>query len=193
MIRSLASCANSGRVSSSIIVPANSAAVCTRCAASPGLVRGIFTTAGRSYTGMSDLHRRVLGRLIGWIISIASAILLFLLLYKILPNRPQGWKQTLPGALMAAVLFFVILQVFPLYLAGPLGVEQEDPGQRRAARTAERAGAGGHHVVGGSRGAARHAGAGHLAELDRAVVGGRLVVDSTPGQGTRLEAEVPVA
>lgn len=59
----------------------------------------------------------VLGRLIGWIISIASAILLFLLLYKILPNKPQGWKQTLPGALMATVLFFVILQVFPLYTA----------------------------------------------------------------------------
>jgi membrane protein len=57
----------------------------------------------------------VLGRLIGWVISIASAILMFLLLYKILPNKPQGWKQTLPGALLAAVLFFVILQVFPLY------------------------------------------------------------------------------
>ena len=57
----------------------------------------------------------VLGRLIGWVISIVSAILMFLLLYKILPNKPQGWKQTLPGALMAAVLFFVILQLFPLY------------------------------------------------------------------------------
>jgi hypothetical protein len=42
---------------------------------------------------------------------------MFLLLYKILPNKPQGWQQTLPGALLATVLFFVILQVFPLYLA----------------------------------------------------------------------------
>ena len=58
----------------------------------------------------------VLGRIVGWSISIISAILMFLLLYKILPNKPQGWKQTLPGALAAAVLFFVILQVFPLYL-----------------------------------------------------------------------------
>jgi hypothetical protein len=57
----------------------------------------------------------VLGRLLGWVISIVSAIVLFLLLYKILPNKPQAWKQALPGALTAAVLFFVILQLFPLY------------------------------------------------------------------------------
>ena len=59
----------------------------------------------------------VLGRLVGWLVSIVSAVVLFLLLYKILPNRKQGWRQTLPGALLATVLFFVILQVFPLYLA----------------------------------------------------------------------------
>jgi membrane protein len=59
----------------------------------------------------------VLGRLLGWLISLVSAIVLFLLLYKILPNKPQAWKQTLPGALMASVLFFVILQLFPLYTA----------------------------------------------------------------------------
>src|SRR6185437_14153003 len=58
----------------------------------------------------------VLGRVVGWSISIVSAILMFLLLYKILPNKDQGWKQTLPGALLASVLFFAILQVFPLYL-----------------------------------------------------------------------------
>jgi membrane protein len=58
----------------------------------------------------------VLGRAVGWSISIVSAIVMFLLLYKILPNKPQGWKQTLPGALAASVLFFVILQLFPLYL-----------------------------------------------------------------------------
>ncbi|MGI9146969.1 MAG: YhjD/YihY/BrkB family envelope integrity protein [Chloroflexota bacterium] len=59
----------------------------------------------------------VLGRILGWSISIVSAIVMFLLLYKILPNKSQGWKQTLPGALAAAVLFFIILQVFPLYMA----------------------------------------------------------------------------
>jgi membrane protein len=59
----------------------------------------------------------VLGRVVGWSISILSAIAMFLLLYKILPNKPHGWRQTLPGALLATVLFLVILQVFPLYLA----------------------------------------------------------------------------
>jgi membrane protein len=59
----------------------------------------------------------VLGRALGWLISIVSALVMFLLLYKILPNKPQGWKQTLPGAVAAAVAFFIILQVFPLYLA----------------------------------------------------------------------------
>ncbi len=59
----------------------------------------------------------VLGRILGWSVSIVSAIGMFLLLYKILPNKSQGWKQTLPGALAASVLFFIILQVFPLYMA----------------------------------------------------------------------------
>jgi membrane protein len=59
----------------------------------------------------------VLGRAVGWSVSILSAIIMFLLLYKILPNKPQGWRETLPGALLATVLFFLILQVFPLYLA----------------------------------------------------------------------------
>jgi membrane protein len=59
----------------------------------------------------------VLGRVVGWSMSIVSAIVMFLLLYKILPNKPQGWTQALPGALLATVLFFLILQLFPLYLA----------------------------------------------------------------------------
>jgi membrane protein len=59
----------------------------------------------------------VLGRAVGWSVSILSAVAMFLLLYKILPNKSQGWKQTLPGAIAATVLFFVILQLFPLYLA----------------------------------------------------------------------------
>jgi len=58
----------------------------------------------------------VVGRLIGWAVSLVSAVVMFLLLYKVLPNRPQGWKETLPGTLTASVLFFVILQVFPLYV-----------------------------------------------------------------------------
>jgi len=51
-----------------------------------------------------------------WSISIVSTFLLFLLIYKVLPNAQQGWRDVLPGTLLSTVLFFVILAVFPLYV-----------------------------------------------------------------------------
>ena len=60
--------------------------------------------------------RTLLGAGIGWLVSLASAAALFLLLYRVLPHKPQGWRQALPGALVATILLLVILQVFPLYL-----------------------------------------------------------------------------
>lgn len=59
----------------------------------------------------------VLGKVISWSVSILSVVLLFVLLYRILPNKPQTWGQSLPGALTATLLVFVISQVFPLYVA----------------------------------------------------------------------------
>jgi membrane protein len=59
----------------------------------------------------------VLTRVISWSISIISAFLVFLLIYKVLPNAGQGWRNVLPGTLVALVLFFVILQLFPIYTA----------------------------------------------------------------------------
>jgi membrane protein len=59
----------------------------------------------------------VLAKVISWSVSIVSAILLFMLLYKVLPNAEQGWRNVLPGTLVAVVLFFLILQLFPLYTA----------------------------------------------------------------------------
>ncbi|MDQ3810235.1 MAG: YihY/virulence factor BrkB family protein [Chloroflexota bacterium] len=56
-------------------------------------------------------------RVISWSLSIASALTLFVLLYKVLPNARQGWRDVLPGALLSTVLFFAILAVFPLYVA----------------------------------------------------------------------------
>ena len=58
----------------------------------------------------------VLGRVVSWSVSIVSAILLFVLLYRILPNKQQTWGQALPGALLATLLFFAILMLFPLYV-----------------------------------------------------------------------------
>jgi membrane protein len=59
----------------------------------------------------------ILGRVVSWSISILSTLLLFLLIYRILPNKPQTWAQALPGTLLSTVLFFVILLVFPLYVS----------------------------------------------------------------------------
>ncbi len=59
--------------------------------------------------------RGLAGLVIGYLASIGSALLTFLLLYRILPNKRQSFRQVLPGSLMAAVLFFLLLQLFPLY------------------------------------------------------------------------------
>ncbi len=65
--------------------------------------------------------RGLAGLVIGYATSIGSALLTFLLLYRILPNTRLSFRQVLPGSLVAAVLFFVLLEVFPLYtrLFGP--------------------------------------------------------------------------
>jgi membrane protein len=57
------------------------------------------------------------GQVVGWSVSIISAFVLFLLLYRILPNARQTWHSVVPGALLASVLFLVLTQVFPLYVA----------------------------------------------------------------------------
>jgi membrane protein len=58
----------------------------------------------------------VLGQVIGWSISIVSVFLLFLCIYRILPNAKQTWRDVIPGTLLAAVLLLVISQIFPLYV-----------------------------------------------------------------------------
>jgi membrane protein len=57
------------------------------------------------------------GSVVSWSLSILSAFLLFLLIYKVLPNAKQGWVGVLPGTLLSTVLFFVTLAVYPLYVS----------------------------------------------------------------------------
>jgi membrane protein len=57
------------------------------------------------------------GALVGSSISLVTAVAMFWLLYTVLPNRQRRWRLTLPGALVAAALFFLILHLFPLYLS----------------------------------------------------------------------------
>ena len=57
-----------------------------------------------------------LAAFIGYSVAIVSAFVLFLLLYRILPNASQRWHNVVPGTLVATVLFLVTTQVFPIYL-----------------------------------------------------------------------------
>lgn len=58
----------------------------------------------------------VLGQVIGWSISIISVFILFLLLFRVLPNAKQTWRDVVPGTLLSTVLLLVISQVFPIYV-----------------------------------------------------------------------------
>ena len=40
----------------------------------------------------------MLGQVVGWSVAIVSVFLLFVLIYRILPNAQQTWRSVLPGA-----------------------------------------------------------------------------------------------
>ena len=53
---------------------------------------------------------------VGWMVSLLSAILMFLVLYRVVPNaRIKVW-HVWRGAVLAGVLFVALAQIFPLYL-----------------------------------------------------------------------------
>lgn len=79
------------------------------------LALGIGSLLGNVPLGLGT--NPVVGRIVSWSLSIVSAILVFVLLYKILPNAGQTWRHVLPGALLSTVLFFAILGLFPLYVS----------------------------------------------------------------------------
>jgi uncharacterized BrkB/YihY/UPF0761 family membrane protein len=58
----------------------------------------------------------IVGSILGLLVSLLSAFALFLLVYKILPNAQQGWRDVLPGAALSSLLLIVISQMFPLYV-----------------------------------------------------------------------------
>jgi membrane protein len=58
----------------------------------------------------------VLSQVVGWSVSIVSAFLLFLLIYRVLPNAKQTWHDVVPGTLFSTVLLMLLSQLFPLYM-----------------------------------------------------------------------------
>jgi membrane protein len=55
--------------------------------------------------------------LVGWMVSLASAILMFLALYRVVPNARLRIWHVWKGALLAGCLFVLLTQIFPLYLS----------------------------------------------------------------------------
>jgi membrane protein len=90
------------------------------------LLTAALLVASTLATGLASLVSTVPGavpigpvaaQVVGWSVSIVSVFVLFLLLYRILPNAQQTWGSVVPGTLLAAVLILVLSQVFPLYVA----------------------------------------------------------------------------
>lgn len=53
---------------------------------------------------------------ISYLAAFGAALVLFLFVYRVLPNAGQRLRDVWPGSLTAALLFVALLQVFPLYL-----------------------------------------------------------------------------
>jgi membrane protein len=51
------------------------------------------------------------------VVGLISGSLLYLSVYFVVPNRPQQFRQVLPGALVAGVLFELVSLLFPLYIS----------------------------------------------------------------------------
>jgi membrane protein len=100
-----------------MLVMTTSLLVVSALSASIGGLLGYFSLGSQTDPLILNLSKGALGRAISWSISIFSAFLLFLLIYKVLPNVRQGWRDVLPGTVLSCVLFFAITQVFPLYLS----------------------------------------------------------------------------
>lgn len=57
-----------------------------------------------------------IGLVVGWLVSLGSSFLLFFAIFKVVPNVPLTFKQVWKGALLSAVLFVLLNQLFPIYL-----------------------------------------------------------------------------
>ena len=53
--------------------------------------------------------------LVGWLLALGSAVVMFLAIYRVIPNTPLTLADVWPGALLAGVLFVLLSQAFPLY------------------------------------------------------------------------------
>lgn len=59
-----------------------------------------------------------------WVLSLTFSLLLFTVIYLVVPNVRLGLRNVWPGALFGTVIFFLMLQVFPLYVRYVAGFNQ---------------------------------------------------------------------
>jgi membrane protein len=76
---------------------------------------GVSTFLERIVEGILPIEAPRPAAVIGWLVSLGSAILMFLAVYRVVPNTPLTLADVWPGAAVAGVLFLLLNQAFPLY------------------------------------------------------------------------------
>lgn len=57
-----------------------------------------------------------LSQFLAYVVAFASAMMLFMVIYRIVPNARQRLPDVIPGTIAASILFVGLTQVFPLYI-----------------------------------------------------------------------------
>lgn len=63
-------------------------------------------------------------QVLSYAVAVLAALALFLVVYRIVPNAGQKLRDVWPGILTAALLFVLLLQVFPIYLRAAGGLSR---------------------------------------------------------------------
>jgi membrane protein len=89
--------------------------------ASSVLLSSATTTLGKILPGILG---GPVGVVIGFAASLAVLFVLFLSIFLVVPNLPIGWRQAWRGALVAAVVMWIVNALFPFYAAHFVGTKQ---------------------------------------------------------------------
>ena len=82
--------------------------------ASSSVAQLVVVLSARLPLGESSLA--ALATAVSWLLSFAFSLSLFTIVYLVVPNLDLGLRHVWPGSLLGTVVFFLMLQVFPLYV-----------------------------------------------------------------------------
>lgn len=83
----------------------------------------IQALASYSVLGFGPYKDTVILTPIQIVISLIVNVLMFALMYRAGPNLPLGWREVLPGAVVAAVLFELLKNLFVIYVKNFMGTD----------------------------------------------------------------------